>query len=431
MADETEQILDIETLKMVDVPKEKPAPAPKSEEKEKEEEEKEEEDKTDKSNKSDSTDDDGEEEGDGKDKSAKKADEEVEEEEEESEEEDEGKADEGKEKSTADKPKKEDQTEDQFVEKTYGEKYGIKTQVDLDKLINNAIEQMDDHESLTKKVAELEKAEPKFGSDDEKNAYEFIKKYGIPEQGEALLTYAKLIAMDPEKTDGKLLLEEEYVFKHPELTRDEALKRYSREYNRKYNPKKEDFDTEEEWKEEIDMTKIDLKSDIAKAKKFFNEERIKYKPAAKDDKPKVNESVQKSIEKNAPEYAEFVDKQENLTFEKNGEKYTFALDKDRKQKLSKAVAAWVNNPSSYDDKGQLVGVKDAKTMTRQLAGLLFLEDITVAIIDQAHSKVNIKRIDEVAKKKPEKRDAPVGDGKVKSGKDELYEGARRLIKSRG
>jgi hypothetical protein len=318
-------------------------------------------------------------------------------------------------------------TPDDYIASAYGEKFGVKTEADLHKLVENALDLVDEHDKLKAQITELEKAEPKFTNPEEKAAFDFIKKYGIPRQGEALLTYAKLIQMDVDSSDGKMILEEEYVMKHPEFTRDEAIKQFNRQYSRKMNPKKETFDSEADYNDEVESLKLEEKSEVARAKAYLKEQQGKLKPVV-EDKPKVNEALQASIKKNADEYSDFVKAQKEVVFEHGKDKYSFKIGDKEQSEIEKAMEAWVKNPSSYDDKGQLIGVKNAAQMFKQVVGALYLDQVTQAISSQAKSLTEIKRVDELATKKPEKRSAP-GDGKVVKG-DDLYSGARKLIKEK-
>lgn len=318
---------------------------------------------------------------------------------------------------------------DDFIKATFEEKFDVKSQEELESLIENAADLMEEHESLKTEVEGLRKQELKFANDEEKNAYNFIKKFGVPRQGEAFQTYADLIAMDVENIDPKLALEKQYILQNPELTREEAQKRFNRDYKRKYIVNKEEWTgSDADFDDEVEMRKIDLKSDYAKSKKFLKKEQDKYKPTDKDNKPVVPEPVQKSIEKNAGSYQEFLDDQQEIVFEENGEKFNFKLDKDMKKAISQAMMSWVKNPASYDEKGKIVGVEKPEQMFRQITAALYSEDMIKAVISQVKNSVSIKRVEEIAQRKPDARKS-VGDGAVKKGND-LYDSARELIKKK-
>jgi hypothetical protein len=319
-------------------------------------------------------------------------------------------------------------TPDAYVESAYGEKWGVKTEAELEKLVENSINLVSDYDKLKKDhdALKADSGKPKFESEAEERAFNLIKKFDPKMQGEALITYAKLIGMDDiDNLDGRLALEEKYIHEHPELTRDEAQRKFSREYTKKYSPKKEDFDTDEEYDEEMEMLKLDMKSDVAKARTFLKEKQKEFKPKAVEDKSKVSEVVTKSIEKNATELTSFIDKTNELVFEHDGDKYTFKLDADKKKRILETVNAWVNNPSSYDKDGVLIGVKGKDEMLNIAAGGMFMKDIISAITGQVKNSANIKRVDEINKKKPKARKAP-GGGDIMG--DDLDAQAMRLIK---
>jgi len=320
-------------------------------------------------------------------------------------------------------------TPDDFIKNVFGEKYEVQSQEELEELIENAAGVMENYEALQKQVAELKDQKPKFGSQEEEKAFEFIKKFGVPRQGEAFQTYAKLIAMDVDNADPRMLLEERFVHENPELTREEAQRKFARDFNRKYTLSRESFDgTDAEYKEEVEMLEIDKKSEVNKAKKFLKEQQEKFKPTAKEEGPKVPEVVQKSIEKNVSSYESFTKDNQELVFEESGEKVSFKLDKDKSSTISKAMMAWVKNPANYDEKGNLVGVKNMQDMQRQVAGAVFLNDIIKAAVSQVKNSVSGKRIDEVAEKKPDKGKS-VSGAKFKKEPD-LYDSAAELIRKR-
>lgn len=378
----------------------------------------------------------------GKEDTSKKEEPSEEEEEEEKEEdtskEEEGKNDSSEEESSEEEEKEEEEEEekeqsvtpDDFVKAVYEEKFGVKTQAELDELIETAADVMEEHEALKKEVADLKVQKPKFSSQEEEKAYDFIKKFGVPRQGEAFQTYAKLIAMDVDNADPRMLLEERFVHENPELTREEAQKKFARDFNRKYTLSRESFDgTDDEYKEELEMLEIDKKSEVNKAKKFLKEEQVKYKPAAKEDGPKVSETVKQSIEKNTSSYGSFAKDFKEITFEESGEKVVFQIDKDKNAMISNAMMEWVKNPANYDEKGKLVGVNNANEMAQQVAGALFLKDFIKAVVSQVKNSVSSKRIDEVAERKPESRKSVGGSKPIKG--DDLYESAQELIRKKG
>lgn len=325
-------------------------------------------------------------------------------------------------------PKDEVLDPDAYFAEVFGTKYGVKTQAEVETLIENALALQDEHEALTAKMKENEAGKPKFSSEKEEKAFNFLKQFDINRQGEALDTYAKLIAMDVDQSDEMMVLEERYIHEHPEWSRTEAQRMFQKEHNRKYNLKKENFESEEEYKSEVEDAAIMKKGEVARARTFLKEKQTTYKPKPVEEKPLVSEAVTKSIEKTAPEYTEFADKTSEITFEQGADKYTFKLDADKKAKVNEAVKAWVKNPANYNQDGKLLGVKDPKQMLSIVAGGMFMNDIISAVADQVKNSVNIKRVEEVGKTQPKKRKA-IGSGEVNQS-DDLYAQAAKLMKKK-
>lgn len=318
---------------------------------------------------------------------------------------------------------------DAFIAEVYGEKYGVKTQAELETLVESAAELQEEHEALKAKLATAETAKPKFDSDKEEKAWEFIKKFDINRQGEALDTYAKLISMDVDTSDAMMVLEERYIHEHPEWTRTEAQRMFQKDYNKRFTLKKEDFDSEADYNSEVADMEIMKKGEVARSRSYLKDQQSKYKPQATENKPLVSEVVTKSIEKTAPEYTAHAEKTNEITFEQDGDKYVFKLDADKKAKVNAAVKEWVKNPTSYSKDGKLLGVKTPDEMMNMVIGSMFMKDIISAITDQVKNSVNIKRVDEVGKNKPAKRKAP-GSGDAKTTGDDLYSQASLIIKKK-
>lgn len=318
---------------------------------------------------------------------------------------------------------------DAYFAEVFGEKYGVKTQAETETLIENALELQDEFEVLKKENETLkaESGKPKL-TEKEQKAVDFIKQFDINRPGEALDTYAKLIGMDVDQTDEMLVLEERFVHEHPEYTRQEAQRMFAKQHSRKYNIRKEDFDSEESYNSELEDLKIEKKGEVARARIFLKDKQSTYKPKAAEEKPLVSETVTKSIEKTTPEYTAFVDKTNELTFEQGGDKYIFKLDAEKKGKVAEAVKAWVKNPANYSQDGKLLGIKTPGDMLKIVTGGMYMDQIINAVADQVKNSVNIKRVEEVGKKQPQKRQAP-GSGDTNKPND-LYSQAQNLIKKR-
>lgn len=410
-----EKIFDADNNKWIDNPMLKKTEE-KSEEQEEEDEKEEETEKSD---------------GESEEKSEESDDKESEESEKE-EAEEESEEDDKDEESDDEKKKSEDDglTPDAYVEATYGEKYGIKTEAELSTLVENALSTMDEFEELKKENTTLkaESGKPKFTSDKQAKAFEFLSQFDIDRQGEALDTYAKLLTMDLDKADGRAIAQEAFVHQHPELSRADAEKKFNRDWEKKYNLNREKFEgSDAEFENEKEMVEIDKKADVATAKKYLAEQKTKYKPAEKEQ-PKENPVVVDAIKKNAKEYAEHFQSVDQVTFGEGDDKYVFKIDADKKKLLLQGVEQWVKNPKAYNDKGELVGVNSPDHMKMTLVGGLFLKEIVKALQSQVKNSVTTKRVEELGEKKTNKKGGS-GKGDTQNvNKDTLGEQARMLIK---
>lgn len=373
-----------------------------------------------------------EQESEGEESEEEGSEEEAEEEEEQGEEKTEAEEEAEKDKSKGKKAKDDDGlTPDAYVEQTYGEKYGLKTEADLKKTIENAIDIVDELKAVKaeRDTLKADSGKPKFASKAHESAYEFVSKFDPTMQGEALQTFAKLVTMDIDAGDPMMLLEEKFVHENPQWTRSEAQRMFKKEYAKKYTLNREKFEgSEAEFAEEQADVEIMKKGDIARAKTYLKDLREKHKPAAAEQ-PKTNEAVTKAIEKNTKEYDAHFQKSEEVVFEDAGDKYSYKLDAEKKKQVSEAMKAWVNNPLSYNEKGELIGATTPEEMFQTIVGGLFLKDIVKSLKSQVKNKVSTKRVEEIAAKTPKKRTTP-GSGEAKTNKDDLDEQAIRLIKKK-
>jgi hypothetical protein len=352
--------------------------------------------------------------------------------EEESEEEESEEGEEEKSEEEDDKKKDDDGlSPDAYIAQVFGEKYGVKTEADLTNIVDKALDAMDELEALKKENAtyKADSGKPKFPSKAHESAYEFVSKFDPNMQGEALQTFAKLVTMDLEKADPRMILEEQFVHQNPQWTRSEAQRMFSKEYARKYTLNREKFEgSDAEFAEEEADIAIMKKGDIAKATSYLKDLREKHKPAAAEA-PKTNEKVTEAIKKNATTYGGFVDKAEEIVFEDGADKYVFKLDAEKKKRVIDAVNNWVKNPASYNEAGELVGAGTPEEMFETIVGGMFIRDISKALQSQVKNKVTTKRVEEIATKQPKKRSTP-SSGEAKGNKDDLDEQAIRIIKKK-
>lgn len=334
-----------------------------------------------------------------------------------------------KEEEKVDAPvaEKKDEEEDVVLEiDTYlKDNYGIADEDTLRATLQAADDIAKQNDELTKEIADLKaaKREPEFASDDEKKAFEFIKKFPVEKFSEGLQTYGRLITMDLEKAEPRILLEEKFIIEHPELTREEALRKFGRDFSKKYSVKVEDYDSEAVYKEEQEDRNIDMKSDAAKARKFLQkqQEEFKAKPADKeqDQKETVNPVIETNIRENVAELDTYMKDFTEIVFapsERKEEEFTYKLTKEQRQQVHEGIKSWIGNPATYGKDGKIVGGYEVEEKAVAVAQLLFGE----AMIEKAYkaglTQGQIKRVDQISTQKPT-RTSKASDGKLPSGND--------------
>lgn len=353
---------------------------------------------------------------------------EEEESEEESEEETEKKSEE--EESESEEEEKEEEvkaeddavTVDDFLAEKYAKQFDIKNEEDLDAVLGTIEEITQENETLKSEVAELKKGsdKPKFSSEQEEKAFEFLKTFDVSRLSEGMQTFAKVITMDVKTAEPRILLEEKFILENPELTRDEALKVFNRDFNKKYTVKKEDFDDDASFKEEEDFRKIELKKDVAKAKEYLEKKQTELKAKPKEvenTEAKENVVVQKSIKANVSELDGFMTEFNEIIFspsDKEEDDFRYKLNKDQLKLVHESCKGWIGNPNSYDSKGNLIGNEefDVEEKIKQTAYILFGEDMIEKALKHGLSIGEIKQADKIATKKPT-RVSKGGNGELK------------------
>lgn len=414
------QIYDADNDKMID------NPALKVSKKEEESEEEESEEETSEAEKPKAKSEENSEEEEFEEEESEEESEESENEEESSEEEEEEEESEESEKTKSSK-KDEGLTADQYVESTFGKDFGIKTEADLKKIIENGVDAQEELKTLKSEIETLKQAKPKFKNAIQESAYNFVSQFDTKMQGEALQTFAKLIGMDMDQADPNMLLEEKFIHENPQWTRSEAQRMFKKEYNRKYVLDRTKFEgNDEEFAEEQKDVDIMKKGDIAKAKTFLTELKAKHKPS-EEEAPKVNEAVTKAVEKNAKEYTSAVEKITELSFKDGDDKYVFKLDADKKKQIQIGIDAWVKNPANYSEKGEFIGATSPEEAIKSIVGGMFTDDLAKALVSQIKNQTDIKRVEDIGRNKPKKNKSGGGDAK-NIASDDLDQQAMRIIK---
>lgn len=280
------------------------------------------------------------------------------------------------------------------------EKYGIETQEDLQDVL----------ESNQKLANELEKERNKkvFTSEKEEKLHKFLKDYDLDKISEGMETAAILSRLDIPAIDGKRALEEQFILDNTELTRDEAKALFNREFRKRYEPKKTDFDNDEEYEEEKRLADIQMKKDVAKAKKFLEIKQadLKVKPEEKKEEKKAEvpaeavksyeNQVKSFFKKDGKEWDRFTYKDD-----KGNDLYAIVLDKEKRDQVREAMSAYVKRTDVYDKNGKIVNF-DPEDLALKFTQLLFGK-----WMDQEHAKqiktlAQVTKAEQLANQKPDK-----------------------------
>lgn len=329
-----------------------------------------------------------------------------------------------KEEEKKEEPELVNQAVDDFIKEKYSEKLGVETEVALDEKLEEFIQLSTEHEALKAELAELKASEgkPKFSSKQEEKAFEFLKEFDVTRMGEGAQTLARIVTMDIETAEPRIALEEEFILKHPELTREESLRKFSRDYAKKYTVKKEDFDSEEAYNEELQDLKIEEKSAVAKAKDFLAKKQKEFKAAPKEEsvEAKTSPVVQTNIQKNVAALDGYIKDFNSITYaptKDEKDNFTIKFTKEQLKTIHEAAKGWVSNPNSYNAKGEIEGGFDPDQNIIKVAYLLYGEDIGAKIYAHAISQADIKRAEQIATKKPD-REAKTAVDKITGGSEE-------------
>lgn len=201
----------------------------------------------------------------------------------------EGKKEETSTGEPAKEEKKPEVKEEKFDINAYlKDKHGIDSEDDLEKILKY-------NQTVKGELEEEKKKEPVYKSDKEKKIAEFLKPYDLDRLSEGLENASTLVGMDIEKIDERRALEEAYILKNIDLTREEAKQLYNREYKRKYDVKEDSFEEKADFEEEKTLVAIQKKKDVAEARRFLNskKEELKFKEPEKKEEPKKEIEISK------------------------------------------------------------------------------------------------------------------------------------------
>lgn len=329
------------------------------------------------------------------------------------------KKDDGK-KDDEKKDKKSDEEpaiEDDVIAKALEEKFDISNYKDLVETLEGVDALLDEHDKLieeNKKLKEEVKPELKFDSDSQKKVYEFLTKTGYdPERiGEGLMTHAKLMSMELGKdADPKMILEEKFVIEHPELTRDEAQAKFTREYTRKFVVDKTKFENDDEYKEEVKLAEIDKKSAVAKATEFLKKKQEEFKPAEKSGKKeatetKITKEADDNIKRTVGDFRKYMEGLETLTFtdEKNpSNTFTYSVPKKIQKQILEAGSKWLAKPELYNEKGEFSGQHNTEEYAHNVTMSMAWKDVVEKMLRHVEQKAKIINVEQKAEVKPERK----------------------------
>lgn len=292
----------------------------------------------------------------------------------------------------------------------------IKSEEDLDGVLESMDVLVKRNEELEEELKTAKTDKPKFKSEAQEKLWDFVKDIDPARIGDRMQVYSRIVGMDVEKENPRLLLEEQFILDHPELPRDRALKKFNHEYNQKYGElNRDDFDNDSAYKDAKELREIDLEDDVHKAKKIIKAEQAKLKTETTtqtEDKPKENPVVAQSIKAITTELTDYVKDFSELIFsptDKEEDDFHFKLSKDQVKTIHNAVQVWVKNPTSYDAKGNLIGGWKIDEQIKQTAYLLYGDDIIEQNYQHALKLKDITRAEEIATKKPDRKAKVAGD----------------------
>lgn len=330
---------------------------------------------------------------------------------------DEGKKDDKKDDDKKDEKKDDEESiiEDELIAKVFAEKYEISNYEELVETLDGVDALLDEHEKLVEENKKLKEAKPelKFESDDQKKVYEFLTKTGYDPSkiSEGLVTHAKLMSMDLGKdADPNLILEEKYVLEHPELTRAEAQKKFTRWFNSKFVVDKTKFEDDKEYKEEQELADIEKKSQVAKATDFLKKKQEEFKPSEKPGKKdvieeKIPKDVEDGMKKTVGDFRKYMEGLSTLTFtdEKNPDNtFTYEVPKKVQKQVLDAGTQWLSKPNLYNEKGELVK-HDTEEYAHNVIMSMVWKDLTEKMLRHVEQKAKIVKVEKTSEKTPERK----------------------------
>lgn len=310
-----------------------------------------------------------------------------------------------------------------YIKDKWG-KYGIQSEEDVEKTISAQKTLIDQHNSLKAELDKV-KAEPKYRTEQEKKIAEFLAPYDPSKFGDGLNTVAEIIAMDVDNIADRKALEEAYILKHPDLTREESKELFSEEYDTRFKLDRDSFDSDEQYNQRKRITDIKMKNEVAQARKELKEkkESLKY-----TEPPKTEQTQQQTKAPEAPAEAvqaytkdvetffnpskdKFFDRLNYLSDDGKEVLYSMVLDKEKLDSVKEFMTNYVKSPSSYAQDGKIPNFAPqelAKTALRLLYGDWMEEQLW----KQVKVVAGKLKAEQIAGQSPEKRSGGTGDAKL-------------------
>jgi len=306
---------------------------------------------------------------------------------------------------------------DDFFQEKFSEKYGIENEAQFQEVLDRSFELLDENEGLKKEVEELKKApkDPIFKSETQKAVYDAIKDYDPERIPDGIQMMAGLINMDLDKTDPKLILEQEFIMQHPELSIDKARKKFQRRFEDKFSIKEEDFDSVEAFKDKKDDLEDDLTIEAAKAKRFIKEKQQEFKKISEDKsqpEEQVNKEVLSSIASNTKAFDEHLNGLDNLIFEVEEDSknpFIYKFDKAQLTQIKVVADGYLKNDKMYDEKGKLKDIFDPEAIFQRAAFALYGPAMMEEALKSAKKYAQIIKAEQIAKIKPDRKPKSSGD----------------------
>lgn len=312
-----------------------------------------------------------------------------------------------------------------YIKEKFGEKFGIESESDLQELLESQEKLVQIAEASKQRVAELEKAEPQYRTEQEKKIAEFLKPFDPSKFGEGLNTVASIMAMDPMSVSGKVAMEEAYVIAHPELTREEAKELFSSDEWSKYQVDKNNFDTDEDFLKAKRLSDIRLKSAEDQARKVLlqKKEELKAAPPKPDAQPARVEKPAEAPKESVSIYQKELDKYfipdkdkvfDRINYYSDDQKTLLAsvvLDKQRLDDVKGFVSQYIKNPTIYDKDGKIPNF-DPQELTRTAIRILHGDWYEEQLFNQIKVMAGRLTAEQIAGTTPDKRSAAGGDAKL-------------------